>query len=262
MSLHRLTRTGGAPIATLVVVLALWQVVVVTFGVPEYLLPTPSGIATAMAAQWKYLALHTWITLYEILCGFALAVAVAMPLAMLIVYSSAFERSVYPLLVASQSVPKIAIAPLLIFWAGIGVFPKVLVAFAISFFPIVIDTVVGLRSVEPEMLHLARSMGAGERKIFVKIRVPSALPNIFAGFKVAVTLAVVGAIVGEFIQADQGLGYVLQQATGTLNTRLGFAAILTLALLGIALFLAVEVVEHYLTPWSVARRSELATGTL
>ncbi len=135
-------------------------------------------------------------------------------------------------------------------------------AFAISFFPIVIDTVVGLRAVEPEMLHLARSMGAGERRIFLKIRFPNALPNIFAGLKVAVTLAVVGAIVGEFIQADRGLGYALQQATAVLNTRLGFAAIIVLSVVGILLFAAVDAIERWLTPWSVARRSELAAGTL
>lgn len=254
---HRL-----APLLTLVALVAAWQIVVVAFRVPEYLLPAPSAIATALATEWRTLAFHTWITLYEILCGFALSIIVGVPLAMLIVASPAFERSVYPLLVASQSVPKIAIAPLLIFWAGIGIFPKVLVAFAIAFFPIVIDTVAGLRAVEPEMLHLARSMGAGERKIFLKIRFPSALPNLFAGVKVAVTLAVVGAVVGEFIQADQGLGYLLQQATAVLNTRLGFAAILILALIGIVLFVAVELLERWLTPWSAARRTELVTGTL
>jgi NitT/TauT family transport system permease protein len=251
-----------APVATLAIMAVMWQLVVVAFRVPEYLLPAPSGIVTALAVEWRMLAFHTWVTLYEILWGFALALAVGVPLAMLIVASPPFERSVYPLLVASQSVPKIAIAPLLIFWAGIGIFPKVLVAFAIAFFPIVIDTVAGLRAVEPEMLHLARSMGAGERKIFLKIRFPGALPHIFAGVKVAVTLAVVGAVVGEFIQADQGLGYVLQQATAVLNTRLGFAAILILALIGIVLFVAVEVLERWLTPWSAARRTELAAGTL
>jgi NitT/TauT family transport system permease protein len=252
----------AAPIVTLVMVIVVWQAAVVLFRVPEYLLPTPWGIAVAMVTEWRSLAFHTWVTLYEVLWGFAMAVAVGLPLSMLIVYSPAFERSVYPLLVASQSVPKIAIAPLLIFWAGIGVFPKVLVAFAIAFFPIVIDAVAGLRAVEPEMLHLARSMGAPERKIFFKIRFPSALPSIFAGLKVAVTLAVVGAIVGEFIQADQGLGYVLQQATAVLNTRLGFAAIFILAAIGIVLFVAVEMLERWLTPWSLARRSELAIGTL
>jgi NitT/TauT family transport system permease protein len=248
----------GAPLVTLSLAVVAWQAFVMGLQIPEYLLPAPSHIAAAMVAEWRYLLVHTLVTLYEILLGFALAVAVGVPLAMLIVYSPLIERSLYPLLVASQAVPKIAVAPLLIFWAGLGLFPKVLVAFAISFFPIVIDTVVGLRTVEPEMLHLARSMGAGERKIFVKIRFPSALPNVFAGLKVAVTLAVVGAIVGEFIQADRGLGYALQQATSVLNTRLAFAAIFILAVLGIVLFALVEGVERRLTPWSAARRVETA----
>ena len=152
----------GPPLLALSLTVVVWEVVVVGFRVPEYLLPTPSGIAGAMVSEWRYLALHTAVTLYEILWGFGLAIAVGIPLAMLIVYSPLFERSVYPILVASQSVPKIAIAPLLIFWAGLGIFPKVLVAFAVSFFPVVIDTVVGLRAVEPEMLHLARSMGVQE----------------------------------------------------------------------------------------------------
>jgi NitT/TauT family transport system permease protein len=247
-----------APVATLSLAVVSWQLVVVGLGVPDYLLPAPTGVAAAIATEWRYLAVHTLVTLYEIVLGFALAVAVGIPLAMLIVYSPLIERSLYPLLVASQAVPKIAIAPLLIFWAGLGLLPKVLVAFAISFFPIVIDTVLGLRMVEPEMLHLVRSMGAGERKIFLKIRFPSALPSVFAGLKVAVTLAVVGAIVGEFIQADRGLGYVLQQATSVLNTRVAFASIFILAVVGIVLFVLVESVERRLTPWSAARRLETA----
>jgi NitT/TauT family transport system permease protein len=254
-------RGWGAPLLTLSLVIVAWQLVVVGFRVPEYLLPAPSGIAAAMAGEWRYLALHSAVTLYEILWGFVLAAVVGVPLAMLIVYSPVIERSVYPLLVATQAVPKIAVAPLLIFWAGLGLFPKILVAFAISFFPIVIDTVVGLRSVEPELLYLARSMGAGERKIFLKIRFPSALPNVFAGLKVSVTLATVGAIVGEFIQADRGLGYALQQATSVINTQLAFATIFLLAVMGIALFVAVEALEHRLTPWSAARRAEALART-
>jgi NitT/TauT family transport system permease protein len=251
-------RGWGAPVVTLSLAVVAWQFAVTGFRLPEYLLPAPTHIVAALVTEWRYLAAHTLVTLSEILLGFAVAVAVGVPLAMLIVYSPLIERSLYPLLVASQAVPKIAVAPLLIFWAGLGLFPKVLVAFAISFFPIVIDTVVGLRSVEPEMLHLARSMGAGERKIFMKIRLPSALPNMFAGLKVAVTLAVVGAIVGEFIQADRGLGYALQQATSVLNTRLAFATIVILAVVGIVLFALVEMLEHRLTPWSAARRVESA----
>jgi NitT/TauT family transport system permease protein len=252
-------REWGPPLVTLVLALAAWELVVDGFRIPEYLLPAPSGVASAMLTSWRYLALHSAITVYEILLGFVLASAVGIPLAMLIVYSPLVERGVYPLLVASQAVPKIAVAPLLIFWAGLGLFPKILVAFAISFFPVVVDTVVGLRSVEPEMLHLARSMGAGERKIFVKIRLPSALPNVFAGLKVAVALSVVGAIVGEFIQADRGLGYALQQATSVLDTRMAFATIVILAAIGMALFAAVEGIERRLTPWSAARRAEAIT---
>jgi NitT/TauT family transport system permease protein len=202
------------------------------------------------------------VTVAEILWGFALAIVVGVPLAMLIVASPAFERSIYPLLVASQSVPKIAIAPLLIFWAGLGMFPKILVAFLIAFFPVVIDTVVGLRAIEPEMLHLARSMGASGARVFLKIRLPNALPNIFAGLKVGVTLAVVGAIVGEFIQADRGLGYALLQANAMLNTKLSFAAIVILAAIGVVLFALVDRIERLLIPWHASRRTEMAAGTL
>ncbi len=252
----------AAPVLSIIVLLVAWELAVDGFRVPEYLMPAPSGVVAALGEEWRYLGVHTVVTLYEILAGFALAVAVGVPLAMLIVSSAVFERAVYPILVASQSVPKIAIAPLLIFWAGLGMFPKILVAFLIAFFPIVIDTVVGLRSVEPEMLHLARSMGAPGVKIFLKIRLPNALPNIFAGLKVAVTLAVVGAIVGEFIQADQGLGYALLQANAMLNTKLSFAAIFILAAIGVVLFAAVDGLEKLLIPWHASRRSELATGTL
>lgn len=250
------------PALTVIGTLAVWEVVVVGFKLPEYLLPAPSGILSAMTAEWRYLVVHTAVTVYEILWGFFLSIAIGVPLAMAVVYSPVLERAVYPLLVASQSIPKIAIAPLLIFWAGLGIFPKVLVAFLIAFFPIVIDTVVGLRSVEPEMLHLARSMGAPERRVFLKIRFPHALPNVFAGLKVAVTLAVVGAIVGEFIQADRGLGYALLQANAMLNTKLSFAAILILAGIGVALFVIVDWIERLLIPWHASRRTEMAAGTL
>lgn len=251
----------AAPLLTVGTVVVAWELAVDLFRVPEYLLPAPSGVLGAMIAEWRYLLFHTWVTTKEILLGFGLAVAVGVPTAVALVSSPALERAIYPLLVASQSVPKIAIAPLLIFWAGIGTLPKVLVAFLISFFPIIIDTAVGLRSVEPEMLSLARSMGAGERKIFLKIRFPSALPNIFAGLKVAVTLAVVGAIVGEFIQADQGLGYALLQANAVLNTKLGFAAIVVLGAVGVVLFAVVDAIERRLIPWHVSHRTDLVAGT-
>lgn len=262
MSARRRRSGWLAPALTLVALTLGGEIVIRVFRVPEYLLPLPSAVGVQLVRDAVYLAPHVGTTSFEILAGFFLAMAVGVPMAMVIVYSPAVEASLYPLLVGSQSIPKVAIAPLLIFWTGIGILPKVLIAFLIAFFPIVIDTTVGLRSVEPEMLHLARSMGATQGRIFLKIRLPSALPHIFAGLKVAVTLAVVGAIVGEFIQADRGLGYVLLQANAQINTQLSFAAIFILAVVGVVMFMAVSVVERLTIPWHASQRTVLATGTL
>lgn len=207
-----------------------------------------------MAHNYSYLLYHSWVTCVEILLGFFGAVAIGIPLAILVVYSPFLERLIFPLLVASQSIPKIAIAPLLIFWAGIGLAPKALVALLIAFFPIVVDTVVGLRSVEVEMLYLGKSMGAGPRQIFWKIRLPTALPYVFAGFKVAITLAVVGAIIAEFIQADAGLGYALLQASSSMNTAMSFAVIIVLSVIGVLLFALVSLIGDRLTYWHSSLR--------
>jgi NitT/TauT family transport system permease protein len=249
------------PTISIAVLLIAWEAAVHAFSLPEYLLPLPSAVAIEMVAEAKYLAPHLAVTSLETILGFLLAVVVGIMLAVLIVASPVLEATIYPLLVGSQSIPKVAIAPLLIFWTGIGLLPKVLIAFLIAFFPIVIDTVVGLRSVEPEMLQLARSMGASQAKTYWKIRFPSALPNIFAGLKVGVTLAVVGAIVGEFIQADRGLGYTLLQANAMLNTKLSFAIVLLLSTLGVVLFLVVDWIERLTIPWHVSRRPEMAAAT-
>ncbi len=255
-------KSWSGPTLTLLGTVVLWEIAVRAFRVQEYILPAPSRALAQLLSEWKYLLFHSWVTTQEILLGFALAVVVGVPAAVLIAYSPLFERSLYPLLVASQSVPKIAIAPLLIFWAGIGMLPKVLVAFLISFFPIVIDTVVGLRSVEPEMLYLAQSMGAPEWRIFTKIRFPSAAPHIFSGLKISITLAVVGAIVGEFIQADQGLGYALLQSSSVINTPLSFAVILILAALGVLLFTVIDWFEKRLIYWHASQRARTPVGTM
>ena len=205
-------------------------------------------------------AMHALVTSGEVLLGFLLSVAVGVPLAFGIAGSRVFERAVYPLLVASQAIPKVAIAPLLIVWFGFGTTPKVIVAFLIAFFPVVIDTVVGLRAIEPEMLHLAHSMGATRWQTFVKIRLPRALPSIFGGLKVAITLAVVGAIVGEFVASDRGLGHVLMIASGEMNSRLLFAAILVLTLLGVAFFVIIERLERLCIPEQARRAADSAHG--
>lgn len=250
-----------APTISVAVALIAWETAVQAFALPEYLLPLPSTVIVELVHETGYLLPHLLITSFETVLGFILAIVVGITLAVLIVSSPTLEAAIYPLLVGSQSIPKVAIAPLLIFWTGIGLLPKVLIAFLIAFFPIVIDTVVGLRSVEPEMLQLARSMGASQIRTFWKVRFPTALPSIFAGLKVGVTLAVVGAIVGEFIQADRGLGYTLLQANAVLNTKLSFAIVLLLSVVGVVLFLVVDWIERLTIPWHVSRRPELASAT-
>jgi NitT/TauT family transport system permease protein len=229
---------------TFVGLLAAWQIAVVALEIPRFLLPGPIEIVEEMVEQADLLWTHGLVTLGEVVAGFGLSVAIGIPLAVLISYSRVFERTIYPLLVSSQTIPKVAIAPLFIVWFGFGITPKILITFLIAFFPIVIDTVVGLRSTPQEMFYLVRSMGASAWQTFWKIRFPNALPSIFGGLKVAITLAVVGAIVGEFVGADQGLGYLIQIANGNLDTRLLMASIVVLALVGIGLFLVIEWIER------------------
>jgi NitT/TauT family transport system permease protein len=232
------------PTLTFVLLLAGWQIATVVGEIPTYLLPGPIAIVEEMINRADILWKHGLVTLGEVVAGFALSVAVGIPLAVLISYSRVFERTIYPLLVSSQTIPKVAIAPLFIVWFGFGIMPKILITFLIAFFPIVIDTVVGLRSTPQEMFYLVRSMGASPWQTFWKVRLPNALPSIFGGLKVAITLAVVGAIVGEFVGADQGLGYLIQIANGNLDTRLLMGSIVVLALIGIVLFLIIEWIER------------------
>jgi len=160
----------------------------------------------------------------------------------------AFSRSILPLLVSSQAMPKVAVAPLFLVWFGFGLLPKVLIAFLIAFFPIVINTAVGLAAIEPEKIYLARSMGFGATATFFKIRLPNALPAIFGGLKISITLAVVGAVVGEFVGGDAGLGYLLMVANGSMDTQLLFAGIVALTVLGVVFFLLIELAERLAIP--------------
>jgi NitT/TauT family transport system permease protein len=246
--------TRASPLVLIVALLVVWEVCVRVFGVPAYLLPPPSAIARRMVIDYKLLAVNAWVTLGEVLAGYALAIVVSIPLAAILAQFRVVENAVYPTLVASQTIPKVAIAPILVVWFGFGLTPKVLIAFLICFFPIVVDTMTGFRCVPREVIWLARSMGASQWKTFVKIRIPAALPNIFAGLKVASTLAVVGAVVGEFIGADRGLGYQLIVANGLMDVQLSFAVLVSLSLLGIALYVAVDLLERLALPWHVSHR--------
>ena len=249
--IHPLLWTVGS----FAIVFAVWQTIVWLFAMPQYLLPGPGPVFVSLANNFGAILSQTWWTAATILAGFVIAAIFAIPLAMVIVVSPMLERLVYPPMVATQSIPKIALAPLFIVWFGFGVVPKVAVAFLIAFFPIVIDTIVGLRSIDPAMLQLARSMGAPPYRIFLKIRLPHALPAIFGGLKVASSLAVVGALTGEFVGSDKGLGYMLVQASGNLNTALLFATLVVLSALAMAFFYLIEILEKIAIPWHASQRT-------
>jgi len=224
-------------------ILLIWQFAVPLAGLSEFVLPTPLAIAKRMVTDFNLLATHSYITLLEVLGGFMAGVVVGIPLALAIFYSKAFERAVYPLLVALQTVPKIALAPLLVLYLGYGWAPKISLAFLISFFPIVISTVVGLQSLDKALVNMVRSMGASEAQTFFKVRLPAALPSIFGGLKVAISLAVIGAIIGEYIAAERGLGYLQLQANSQFDTTLNFATVVTISLIGVLLYFVLALVE-------------------
>jgi NitT/TauT family transport system permease protein len=250
----------AAPILTAIGLVVAWQLLTVLLKVPDYLVPAPTGVVEALFQNLATLWEASLVTLSEILLGFVLSIVIGFPLAIAIFGSPAFGKAIYPILVSTQAIPKAAIAPLFIVWFGFGTLPKVLIAFLIAFFPIVIDTVVGLGSIEVEKLYLARSIGMGRLETFVKIRLPQALPSIFSGLKIAITLAVVGAVVGEFVGADAGLGYVLMKANGMLETPLLFAGLVCLTVIGVVLFAVVALVEQLVIPWH-HEMGEKARGT-
>jgi len=235
---------------TLIIVLA-WHYYVVLFHVPVVVLPTPMQVLQAMVQESRALLEEGWITALECIYGFALAMAIGIPIAVTMTYSRIANQMFYPLLVASQSIPKVAIAPILLVWFGTGLKSKLAMAFVIAFFPVVVDTATGLRSTSPELLELARSLQCSRLQTFFKIQLPSALPSIFSGAKIAVTLAVIGAVIGEFIGSNEGLGNLLLTANSQLNTPLVWAALIVLSVLGMVLYGIVVVAEKFLMPWAV-----------
>ncbi len=248
---------NGPVIGVFAAMFAGWEIAVRALGIPDFILPSPSAIVIKIVLSWQLLLWNAFVTLQEILLGFGLSVVVAVPLAIAVVYSGIFERVAFPFMVSLQTIPKVALAPILVMWLGYGIMPKVMVAFLISFFPIVINSVIGMRSAEKEMIYLVQSMGAGELTTFIKIRLPKALPSIFGGLKVGMGQAVVGATVGEFIAAESGLGYLQLISQVRLDTPLLFAAVVVLSILGVLLFNFVGLIERLALPWSrVAAQSE------
>ena len=231
-------------------VLILWEAAIRLFNVSLFVLPAPSDIAGALVTNGATLAAATLVTAKEVLIGFSLAVIVGVALALLIVRFRLLGRALYPLIVLFQTVPKVALAPIFILWFGYDLAPKVILIMVIAFFPVAIDMLAGLQSVEPSFVALMRSVGASRGKIMLRVRIPHSLPHLMAGLKVAITFSVIGAIVGEFAGANQGLGYVIQFASTQLDTPLIFAALIVVSVLGLAFYYVVELAEYLLVPWA------------
>jgi len=237
------------PCAGAAIILVAWHYYIVLLKIPSVVLPSPWAVASAISSYSRALLSESWITLMECILGFFLAMAIGIPIAVIVTYSRLLNSMFYPLLVASQSIPKVALAPILLVWFGTGIESKLAMAFVIAFFPIVVDTVTGLRNTSPELLELARSLQSSRLQTFFKIQLPSALPFIFSGAKIAVTLAVIGAVIGEFIGADEGLGNLLLVANSQMNTSLAWAALVLLSVLGMILYASVVLTERILMPW-------------
>jgi NitT/TauT family transport system permease protein len=242
-------RRSLLPTALLASIIVIWELAARFTDVPQYILPAPTAIAGRLVRSWSLLVDHSIVTLTEIVIGFFVGVALGLGLAIPIAYSALVRNTLYPLIVASQAVPKIAIAPLLVLWLGFDIWPKIVVTALMVFFPVTVTAAEGFSSVDRNLLDLLRSVHANPAQIFFKVRFPHALPQIFAGLKIGITLAVVGAVVGEWVGADSGLGYLLVYANTLLDSTLLFAALFLLIVIGVVLFVLVGVLERLLLPW-------------
>jgi NitT/TauT family transport system permease protein len=260
-SLAAWLKRRAAPLMVFAALFLLWEGAVHLTGIKEYLLPPPSKVWSEFVKRYPTVMDGAWVTTQEIIAGYLLAVVVSIPLALTVAYSRFVENAIYPVVVFLQIVPKIAIAPLFIIWFGFGFTPKLLLVFLLSFFPIVVASIAGFKSADPDILDFARTTGAGAWKMFAKIRLPQALPDIFTGLKVGAALSATAAVVAEFVASDRGLGYLLLQYNGNLETPMVFAVIVLLSLIGLAVYYVVEIIERITIPWHVSQQPTDVTLT-
>ena len=230
--------------------LALWQIAATRFGIREYILPSPASVARALVSREIPWPAHAWTTALEIVGAFLLAGAAGVVLGVAIAWSAVLANALVPFLVFVNTLPKVAVAPLFLLWLGYGMFPNMLIGALIGFFPVVINTAVGLTQVDPEMLDLGRVFNAPKWKVFAKIRVPNAYPYILSALRVTATAAVVGVIVGEFVASQRGLGYVIITTQGSMNTPVAFAALAWISIVGLAVYGAVVLAARWIAPWA------------
>jgi len=239
----------AAPVLLMFFILAMWELMVRVLGIQTFVLPTPTQIVTTIFTDRGMIFKHLQVTLFEIACGYLLAVVVGFAVSIATVYSLAFRRGALPLIVAAQTIPVIAIAPILVIWFGYNAVPRIIITALVAFFPLTISFVTGLQSVTPDFIAFFRSLKASEFQIFLKLRLPAGLPSIFAGLKVATTLAVVGATISEWVGASEGIGYLIAQDTAQINTTRVFASLVVLGAFGMAFFAAVSFAERAAMPW-------------
>jgi NitT/TauT family transport system permease protein len=237
------------PLVVTVVVIVAWELAVELFEVSEFVLAKPTEIIAELSDSSALLREAAGYTLKEIVLGFALSAVVGIAIALLLAASRLADRALYPLVVAFQTVPKVALAPIFVLWFGYGVVPKMLLIATIAFFPVALNMRTGLEAVDRDLLLLLRSVGASRWEVLRKVQIPSSLPYLFAGLKIAITFSVIGAVVAEFAGSSEGLGYLIEFASTQLDTRLVFAALLVISVLGLALYYAVGLLE-----WLVNRR--------
>lgn len=231
-----------APTLTLALILVVWEIAVALSDVPAFLLPAPSAVGASLIDNWALLMGHAGVTIVETLIGFALSAVVGIALAVIIVMWPLVGAAIFPIVVASQVIPKVAIAPLMVVWIGTGLTTSALIAFVMAFFPVVVNATLGMKSVQDASVDLMRSMGSTRWQVFRYLRFPSALPHIMTGLQLAIAFAIVGAIVGEFVGSDSGLGYLLIVTQGNLRTDLLFADLVVLTAIGLLLYYGVELV--------------------
>ena len=224
------------PIGILVSLVIVWEVLVRVVNVPSWQLPPPSAILDELIVSKDLLFHHTLVTLKEIVVGFSVALVTGLTLASGIAYSRILERSVYPIIIASQTIPIIAIAPLLLIWVGYGLTPKVIIVALICFYPIAVNTVDGLKSIDPDMISMFRTLGASRFQVFTKLQVPNSLPFMFSGIKIGISVSVIAAVIGEWVGGSEGLGYLITYSQPLFLTARVFAAIFLLSVMGIILF--------------------------
>jgi NitT/TauT family transport system permease protein len=239
------------PTLFLLALVVAWEAAVRIFAIPAFLLPGPVAIVEKMAQNIERLLLvHAWATLREVLIGFGMAALGGISLAVLIAHSKVLSRTLYPVLVITQVVPTIAVAPMLTIWVGPTDASRLIVVFLIAFFPIVVNTTAGLLRVDEELIDLIRGLNASRWKIFTKIRMPNALPYLFTGMRISITLSVIGAVVDEFVVSERGLGYLIFSAASNLDILLVFSGVVLLAAMGIILFQLIRLIQRIALPWA------------